>query len=231
MARAKSNASEIALNKILKKINSYDLSSGDIVSDLELSREFNMSRTPIREAISRLLDAGVLERTATKVIVKSITIDDITEILIVKEAIELMSARLIIENGGLTETEERSLTELHETLKEDVSQGQFEDNFKTDAAFHTMIVSFSKNSRLLNICNQIDIQVQRLRWITLLTPSQFSITLEEHEAIINALTEKDLEAVEKAITLHTNSAKSNYANIISNSHWSKLMKELSKMQA
>ncbi len=231
MARTKSNASEIALNKILKKINSYDLSSGDIVSDLELSREFNMSRTPIREAISRLLDAGVLERTATKVIVKSITIDDITEILIVKEAIELMSARLIIENGGLTETEERSLTELHETLKEDVSQGQFEDNFKTDAAFHTMIVSFSKNSRLLNICNQIDIQVQRLRWITLLTPSQFSITLEEHEAIINALTEKDLEAVEKAITLHTNSAKSNYANIISNSHWSKLMKELSKMQA
>lgn len=231
MARAKSNASEIALHKILKKINSYDLSSGDIVSDLELSREFNMSRTPIREAISRLLDAGVLERTATKVVVKSITMDDITEILVVKEAIELMSARLIIENGGLSKTEEHSLVELHETLKEDVSQGQFEDNFKTDAAFHTMIVSFSGNSRLLSICNQIDIQVQRLRWITLLTPSQFSITLEEHEAIITALQEQDLAKVENAITLHTNSAKSNYANIISNSHWSKLMKELSKMQA
>ncbi len=231
MARAKSNAAEQALRKILKKINSYDLSSGDIVSDLELSREFAMSRTPIREAISRLIDAGVLERTATKVVVKSITLDDITEILVVKEAIELMSARLIIENGGLTESQEKALVDLHENLKEDVSQGKFEDNFKTDSTFHTMVVSFSKNSRLLTICNQIDIQVQRLRWITLLTPTQFTITINEHEAIIEALRESDLKKAEEAISQHTSSAKTNYANIISNSHWSKLMKELSKMKA
>lgn len=231
MARAKSNAAEQALHKILKKINSYDLSSGDIVSDLELSREFAMSRTPIREAISRLIDAGVLERTATKVVVKSITLDDITEILVVKEAIELMSARLIIENGGLTEEEQKSLIDLHANLKEDVSQGKFEDNFKTDSAFHTMIASFSKNSRLLTICNQIDIQVQRLRWITLLTPTQFTITIDEHEAIIEALKENNLKKAEQAISKHANSAKTNYANIISNSHWSKLMKELSKMNA
>lgn len=229
MARAKSNASEQALKKILKKINGYDLSSGDIVSDLELSREFAMSRTPIREAISRLIDAGVLERTATKVIVKSITLDDINEILVVKEAIELMSVRLIIENGGLTPDEKQALINIHENLKEDISLGKLEENFNTDSAFHSLIVSFSKNSRLLTICNQIDIQVQRLRWISLLTPSQFTITLAEHEAIIIALQEKDLAVAEKSITVHTNSAKSNYSNIISNSHWSKLMKELSKM--
>lgn len=229
MARAKNSASEQALTKILKKINSYDLSSGDIVSDLELSREFAMSRTPIREAISRLIDAGVLERTATKVVVKAVTLDDITEILIVKEAIELMSVRLIIENGGLTDKEAQSLIKLHEDLKEDVSQGRFEDNFKTDSAFHAMIVSFSRNSRLLTICNQIDIQIQRLRWITLLTPTQFTITIEEHDAIIKALIERDLSKAEHAISTHTSSAKSNYANIISNSHWNKLMKELSKM--
>lgn len=231
MARTKSNASELALKKILKKVNSYDLSSGDIVSDLELSREFNMSRTPIREAISRLIDAGVLERTATKVVVKAVTLDDINEILVVKESIELMSARLIIENGGLTAEQEEALITLHETLKEYVSQGKFEDNFITDAAFHSMIVSFSKNSRLLNICKQIDIQIQRLRWITILTPSQFSITLDEHEAIITALKAKDLSQAEHAISTHTTSAKTNYSNIISNSHWSKLMKELSTMQA
>ncbi|MFI3172235.1 MAG: GntR family transcriptional regulator [Eubacteriales bacterium] len=231
MARTRSNASELALKKILKKINSYDLSSGDVVSDLELSREFTMSRTPIREAISRLIDAGVLERTSTKVVVKTITLDDINEILVVKEAIELMSVRLIIEEGGLSKSEEKSLLDLHETLKDDVSQGKFEDNFNTDAAFHSLIVSYSKNSRLLTINKQIDIQVQRLRWITILTPSQFSITLDEHAAIIDAIRSKDLPMAETAISKHSNSAKKNYANIISNSHWSKLMKELSTMQS
>ena len=231
MARTRSNASELALKKILKKINSYDLSSGDVVSDLELSREFTMSRTPIREAISRLIDAGVLERTSTKVVVKSITLDDINEILVVKEAIELMSVRLIIEQGGLSTEDENALVNLHEHLKDDVSQGKFEDNFNTDAAFHTMIISCSGNSRLLNISKQIDIQVQRLRWITLLTPSQFSITLEEHEAIVSALLEKNLEKAAAAITQHSSSAKRNYTQIISNSHWNKLMKELTSMQA
>ena len=231
MARTRSNASELALKKILKKINSYDLSSGDVVSDLELSREFTMSRTPIREAISRLIDAGVLERTSTKVVVKSITLDDINEILVVKEAIELMSVRLIIEQGGLSLNDENALVALHEHLKDDVSQGKFEDNFNTDATFHTMIISCSGNSRLLNISKQIDIQVQRLRWITLLTPSQFSVTLEEHEAIVSALLEKNLEKATAAITQHSSSAKINYTQIISNSHWNKLMKELTSMQA
>lgn len=231
MARTRSNASELALEKILKKINSYELSSGDVVSDLELSREFTMSRTPIREAISRLIDAGVLERNPTKVVVKSITLDDINEILVVKEAIELMSIRVIIENGGLTTEEEHALLTMHERLKEDVSQGKFEDNFKTDAAFHTLLISYSRNSRLLSISKQIDIQVQRLRWITLLTPSQFTITIEEHDAIVSAIQEKDLARAEISISEHIKSAKQNYTQIISNTQWHKLMKELTHMQA
>ncbi len=231
MARTRSNASELALEKILKKINSYELSSGDVVSDLELSREFTMSRTPIREAISRLIDAGVLERTPTKVVVKCITLDDINEILVVKEAIELMSVRVIIENGGLLPEEEKALIEIHERLKVDVSQGKFEDNFKTDAAFHTMIIAYSKNSRLLSVSKQIDIQVQRLRWITLLTPSQFTVTLDEHDAIVSALLEKDLSKAESSISAHSQSAKNNYSQIISNTQWHKLMKELTHMQA
>ncbi len=231
MARTRGKAADVALKKILKKVNSYDLSSGDVVSDLELSREFTMSRTPIREAISRLIDAGVLERTPTKVVVKAITLDDINEILVVKEAIELMSVRVIINNGGLTAEEEASLTAIHELLKEDVSQGKFEDNFKTDAKFHATLVSYSHNSRLSAISSQIDIQVQRLRWITLLTPSQFTVTLEEHAAILDAIRNKDLASAETAISHHSESARNNYSQIISNSHWSKLMKELTYMQS
>lgn len=230
MARTRSNASDLALEKILHKVNNYELSSGDIVSDLELSRELNMSRTPIREAISRLIDAGVLERTTTKVIVKAVTLDDINEILAVKEAIELMSARLIIEQGGLTSAQIEQLESLHEAFTLCASSGQFEDNYTMDSNFHITIITYSKNSRLIEISKQIDLQIQRVRWINILTPSQFAVTVQEHSDIINALKENDLSKTEQIISLHTLNAKKNYAQIISNPHWSKLMKELLAMK-
>lgn len=229
MARTRSNASDLALEKILHKINSYELSSGGVVSDLELSRELNMSRTPIREAIAKLIDANVLERTATKVVVRAITLDDIKEILAVKEAIELMSVKLIIEQGGLSESQLSKLDTLHDEFKDCVSQAKFEDNFQLDSNFHTSIISFSSNSRLLEINKQIDIQIQRLRWINILTPSMFSVTVDEHQQIIDALKENNLAHAEQIISLHCLHAKNNYAQIISNPHWSKFMKELSSM--
>lgn len=52
MPRLKGNASDTALKKIVQKINDYELSSGEIVSDLELSNELNISRTPVRKQCS-----------------------------------------------------------------------------------------------------------------------------------------------------------------------------------
>ena len=77
MSRVRGSIVAIATQKILEKIENYELLTGDIVSDLELSKEFEMSRTPIREAIMSLLDCGILERTQTKVVVKTITLSDI----------------------------------------------------------------------------------------------------------------------------------------------------------
>ncbi len=105
MPRLKGNASDTALKKIVQKINDYELSSGEIVSDLELSNELNISRTPVREAMQQLIDIGLLERTATKVVVRSITLTDIAEIFQIREAIEIMSVKIILSRGGLNETQ------------------------------------------------------------------------------------------------------------------------------
>lgn len=123
MPRVKGEASSIALNMIIDKINNYELSSGQIVSDLELSKELNISRTPVREAIERLIDFGMLERTSTKVVVKPITSNDIVEIFQVREAIETISIRIIFDNGGLSQTQEQGLINIHRRLCDDISGG------------------------------------------------------------------------------------------------------------
>ncbi len=231
MPRVRGNSVDIAMSKILKKINNYELLSGNVVSDLELSKAFNMSRTPIREAIFKLIDAGVLERTATKVVVKAITLIDIREILDFRNGVELTAIKTIYRNGGFTENQRKELKEIHENLKDDIGLGKFDDNFTHDALFHTKMVSFSNNSRILKVYEQLNIQAKRLRSVTLLTPGRYVETLQEHNDIIEAVGTNDFTKLERAIENHIEKTYRNYEQILNNDRLHNLMKELPNMRA
>ncbi|MRY42767.1 GntR family transcriptional regulator [Clostridium beijerinckii] len=230
MPRVRGNTVDIAVQKILHKIENYELVTGDIVSDLELSKEFEMSRTPMREAIMILLDNGILERTKTKVVVKAITLNDINEILEVREAIEQMSVEIIINNKGLTKAQLKELNVIQEKLCENITNGNFDSNFEADAMFHEKLAEYSGNERFLDICKRIYLQSQRLRWITMLTPSRYTETCEEHQKIIDALTNLDLSVAKEAIHSHLQNSKSNYDDIINNKQWNKIAQQMKNMR-
>ena len=229
MLRLKGNASDTALKKIVQKINDYELYSGEIVSDLELSNELNISRTPVREAMQQLIDIGLLERTATKVVVRSITLTDIVEIFQIREAIEIMSVKIILSNGGLTEAQKLELMDIHQNLCNDISNGNFDKNFSDDTAFHEKLIEYSGNSRMEDISRRISLQSQRLRWLTLLTPSRYAGTRDEHERIIQGILNQDLDSTARAIQEHLQGSLENYTQILNNNQWMKIMSELKNM--
>lgn len=229
MPRLKGNASDTALKKIVQKINDYELSSGEIVSDLELSNELNISRTPVREAMQQLIDIGLLERTATKVVVRSITLTDIVEIFQIREAIEIMSVKIILSNGGLTEAQKLELMDIHQNLCNDISNGNFDKNFSDDTAFHEKLIEYSGNSRMEDISRRISLQSQRLRWLTLLTPSRYAGTRDEHERIIQGILNQNLDSTARAIQEHLQGSLENYTQILNNNQWMKIMSELKNM--
>ena len=229
MPRLKGNASDTALKKIVQKINDYELSSGEIVSDLELSNELNISRTPVREAMQQLIDIGLLERTATKVVVRSITLTDIAEIFQIREAIEIMSVKIILSRGGLNETQKLELMDIHQNLCNDISNGNFDKNFSDDTAFHEKLIEYSGNTRMEDICRRITLQSQRLRWLTLLTPSRYAGTRDEHQRIIQGILNQDLNSAARAIEEHLQSSLENYTQILNNNQWMKIMSELKNM--
>ena len=229
MPRLKGNASDTALKKIVQKINDYELSSGEIVSDLELSNELNISRTPVREAMQQLIDIGLLERTATKVVVRSITLTDIAEIFQIREAIEIMSVKIILSRGGLNETQKLELMDIHQNLCNDISNGNFDKNFSDDTAFHEKLIEYSGNTRMEDICRRITLQSQRLRWLTLLTPSRYAGTRDEHQRIIQGILNQDLNSAALAIEEHLQGSLENYTQILNNNQWMKIMSELKNM--
>ena len=230
MSRVRGEAVNLATNYILKKIENYEFSAGDIVSDLELSKEFDMSRTPIREAIMSLIDSGILERTATKVVVKSITLTDITEILQVREAIEQKAASIIIEAAGLSAAQEKEFSEIHMELLQNVTSGNFSKNFQTDELFHRKLIEYSGNSRLLDIAERLSLQSQRLRWISTLTPSRYISTHNEHAAILEALFHKNAQKTDSAIREHYLYTLKNYQDILNMPQCQKIAREMRHMK-
>ncbi|MGH4036363.1 MAG: GntR family transcriptional regulator [Sphaerochaeta sp.] len=223
MARPKSEATNIAFNTIKDRINKYDLVPGDTVSDLNLSSELNMSRTPIREAILMLVQCNLVERKPHKFVVKDITRKDIKELLDIRVAIETLAVKLIIEKGGLTKEEKKELEDLEIKYRASIKAKNYNDNFKYDSQFHTYIVDFAGNERLSGIMKNITIQGERLRWMSILTPTRLDSAVNEHAQIREFLEAGDGENAIKKIDDHLQLTKENYNKITQNSSWESII--------
>lgn len=230
MPRPRSNSVDKARKYILKKIESFELGSGDSVSDLDISKEIGMSRTPVREAILQLINSNLLERSRSKVVVKSITISDVKEILQLREAIETISAKSVILKGGLTPKEKEQLEELIEKLNNGVKNQKYEENFQNDALFHTKIIELSGNQRMIEVCDKINMQSRRLRWITILTPQRYIDTGKEHQEILACMESMDLLSTQNAISTHIQKTYENYENILNDNQWNKILLALKSLK-
>ena len=230
MPRIRSDAADIATTQIIKMITDHQLVTGDSVSDMELSKQFNMSRTPIREAMITLIESGILERTRTKVVVKAVTMEDVIEILDVRDAIENKAIDIIFDNKYFNEEKLNILLEVQKKLDENISNGNYDANFKADRTFHQTLISFAGNQRFVDIYKRISLQFSRLRWLTTLTPNRYEETKLEHNNIIEALKSGDKEKCKNYAHYHIVKTKENYQQILNSPYWNHIADEIKRMK-
>ena len=88
-------ASDKAYRKLLHEIVDGDLAPGTVLAEVEQSTRLGVSRTPLREALSRLMADGLVESAPGRgVVVTEISLENITELYEVREALEEQAARL-----------------------------------------------------------------------------------------------------------------------------------------
>ena len=87
---------EVAYHHIQRKISTRELRAGEPVSDVTISKELGISRTPAREAIRQLVSEGLLESVPGRgVVVITLDRDDIRELFEMREALEGLAARTV----------------------------------------------------------------------------------------------------------------------------------------
>lgn len=182
------------------------LPAGERLSEQSLAARFGTSRGPLREAMRRLEGRGLIERRHNiGARVLSLSIDDLHELLIIREALEGIAARLAAERMSDAEIAELNgllqrgpSATANEDLAERSSSGKMDDG-----DFHLRIITGSKNKRLVNLIfgdTFYLFRVYRFRASGIIGRREQAHF--EHLSIAATITARDAEGAEKAMRYH-----------------------------
>jgi DNA-binding GntR family transcriptional regulator len=179
---------------------------GQKVREQLLATELGVSRGPLREAIRTLEGRRLLQRTPhSGVQVVGVSIDELRQLLMAREALEGMAARLAAEN--MTAAEVNALREaVHamETRPEEVAKGVLAS---ADNDFHMLIARGSRNRWLEEVLMKDLYSLLRLHLFRAAKRPDLSETVAEHKAIIERIHARDADGAEAAMREHIRHAR------------------------
>lgn len=193
---------------ILGKIVLGEFRPGQRLIEDELAAAYKVSRTPIREILFALQRDGLVEHTRNRgARVVAFTPDDVEQIYEIRKALECLAVRTSAQNLPLAELleVERRLAALNEKKVADWSQQQAE----IDLRLHRLIVSYSRNRRLLLYLENISLLIHSLRLLGYRNPEHARQAGEEHLEIVRTLLRRDGLNAEKLLAEHIEMSKRN----------------------
>jgi DNA-binding GntR family transcriptional regulator len=186
------------------------LRPGSALVEEALCAELAISRTPLREALTRLEYEGLVITAPYKgTLVAPITEREMQEIFQVREPLEVLALHLAWPN--LTEADGTSLTELFAQAREPILRaGDAAAHERTDRALHGLLAEKSGNARLAQLIMNFHEQVTRCQLEGLIGTEAAvrhrQTSFKEHLALLNAIRTKDLAKAEEALRTHLKEA-------------------------
>ena len=183
------------------------IEAGAKLSEVELSTRYDVSRAVVREAINRLESVRLIERkpnVGARVV--TLTPQGLIELYQIRESLEGMAARLAATN--MTDDEVEALRDLLKDHASELIDGQSYYQEAGDVDFHYRIVQGSKNQQLISLLlNGIYHLVRMYRVQLGMTGPRVTTALNEHEQIVNAITNRDPELAEILMRRHITYSK------------------------
>jgi GntR family transcriptional regulator, rspAB operon transcriptional repressor len=174
---------------------------GQVVSEAEIALSYGVSRTPVREAILKLSDEGLLEIfPQSGIFVSRIPLAALPEAIIIRKALEETTARLAAERA--TSSQILTLHSIVERQREADAAGDNEAFHQADELFHATIAEVAGHPGIWKLILQVKIHVDRYRRLTLPQAGRITRVIAEHEAILAALEKHDAQMARLAMEAH-----------------------------
>ncbi len=187
----RANQADIAYNALKRLILDGALPAGAQMLEQEAAVRLNMSRTPVREAMVRLRQEGMVEiRPRHGMRVLPVSARDMADIYDVLTALEGIAAETIARNGVAA----RPLAALRSAVADmgkALEAGDLNRWAEADEHFHSQLVQLSGNSRLIQMVAQLWDQAHRARMLTLKLRPTPTNSVTEHAALVDAIASGD----------------------------------------
>jgi DNA-binding GntR family transcriptional regulator len=143
-----------------RRIIEMEYQPGDAINEKELIEEFGVSRTPIREAILKLSEKGLLDlRPRVGTFVTQVDLQSVKHAYEVKKNLEGLAAELAAQRATKVQVDE--LFEIIERFEHYDIVNDYRDCIKDDQRFHRIVREASNNPMLIEMLEELNIKTAR----------------------------------------------------------------------
>ncbi len=188
--------SEEAYDRIRDAIVTGDLTPGERVKDSELAERMGLSRTPVREALARLADMGLVEaKPGVYTRISTLDKDEVARTLAVIKALDEVAVRAGTPN--LKREDLELMREVNEEFEEAVARSDVRAALEADDRFHSIPVAAARNPLITRILDQLHPQIHRILYRKFSTLYGAQNTGGHHRELIRILASGDADEAAK----------------------------------
>lgn len=187
---------------------------GELLSELRLSTEMGVSRTPVREAIRRLEQEKIVEECGRGVMVLGISREDMLDMYDIRIRLDGLAASLAARN--MSDDELREMKEVVEL--QEFYAAREEDKYSTklydlDSRFHELLYNGSGSRMIAEVLSSVHRKMAKYRMSSLSRQRRAAMSIEEHKEIYEALASRDADKAERVAQRHAMNARQSMIDV------------------
>ena len=181
-------------------VMAYEIRPGDRINEAILAKRLDVSRTPLREALNRLVVEGTVTSTANKgFFVRNLDAAEIFNLYEFRAAVETSAVRLAC--GRATNQELREIESFVLSSKSEKDDDLCLKFLRLDEEFHEKVAGLSRNDEFVRSIKTINSRIHFVRWIDIQHGGR-THTQNEHLKIVRALERKDADLAARLLSGH-----------------------------
>ena len=174
-----------------------ELKPGEKIRDQDLAEQFSVSRTPVREALRRLEDEGMVTSTPGSITrVADLNLKEVKQAFIVVASLHGLAAGLAV--NRLKDKDFKKLGQINQSLMQSLYQGDIVKAVKADDAFHGVFLKNAGNDEIVKALERITPKIRRLEFAKFDSIKGMD-SVKEHEKIIAFSKKRNEKSVSAAV--------------------------------
>ncbi len=205
-------AADLIYAALRSDIIAMRIAPGQPVNEKQLALAHGVSRTPVREALLRLAgDQLVQIFPQSGTFVARIPVAALPEAILVRTALEDLTVRRA--TGRIDAEQIATLRTLVDQQRK-LEKSRDHDGFHAaDDAFHSLIAEIANHPGIWQLVEQVKVQVDRFRRLTLPVPGRMGRVVVEHASVVDAIASGDVDAASAAMTKHLEGLSSSIRDV------------------